>query len=81
MTSTQQLSLHPAAANPFQVGDRVVFANRAQNTAGGMAVEAVDVNMFDTRLKVDGAWWSPAAFAPFAPWVQAYKESRDGLAY
>ena len=55
-------------ASPFQVGDRVMFARRCQTTTAGMPVEAVDITMFDVRLRVNGQWWVPECFMPFEQW-------------
>lgn len=52
----------------FKVGDYVMFAKRCQTTSGGMPVQAVNTNMFDTRLKVDGQWWSPECFVSLEAW-------------
>lgn len=43
---------------PWKQGDQVMFKNRSQVTAGGMTVEEVDTNMFDSRVKVQGKWWA-----------------------
>lgn len=51
-----------------KVGDLVMFAARCQETAGGMRVEEVDANMFDTRLKVNGRWWVPENFISLEEW-------------
>lgn len=39
---------------PWKQGDQVMFKNRSQVTVGGMTVEEVDTNMFDSRVKVRG---------------------------
>ena len=57
----------------FKVGDLVMFRNRCQTTEGGMRVQAVDENMFDTRLKVDGQWWVPENFMPYEEWAKEYR--------
>jgi hypothetical protein len=60
--------------NPFKVGDRVMFANRTQITSGGMPIEIVDTNMFDTLLKVDGKWWPTTCFIPLDEWKSRYQD-------
>jgi hypothetical protein len=35
-----------------------------------MEVEDIDVNMFDTRVKVEGLWWHPASFMSYEVWRQ-----------
>lgn len=62
--------------SPFNVGDLVMFKNRCQPSAGGMPVEAVDSNMFDTKIKVAGQWWSPTAFVSHEGWLQAQREGK-----
>lgn len=57
----------------FNVGDLVMFKNRCQVSAGGMRVEEVDSNMFDTKLKVNGQWWSPTAFIRREDWLRAQR--------
>ena len=52
----------------FKVGDQVAFKNRVQRYMGGMTVQAVDTNMFDTLIMVDGQWWVPECFIPFEEW-------------
>ena len=33
-----------------------------------MRVEAVDVNMFDARVQVNGKWWAAGCFMSFDDW-------------
>ncbi len=53
---------------PWKEGDLVMFKSRCQTGVGGMRVEAVDTNMFDSRVKVDGKWWASGCFISFEAW-------------
>lgn len=58
----------------YNIGDLVMFRNRTQTCSTGMKIEAVDTNMFDTRLKVNGLWWVPTNFMPFDEWRDKYSK-------
>ena len=52
----------------YKPGDLVMFANRCQSCEGGMRVQDVDTNMFNTLLKVEDKWWTPGCFITFDEW-------------
>ncbi len=61
---------------PWKQGDQVMFKNRSQVTVGGMTVEEVDTNMFDSRVKVRGQWWAAGCFMSFADWKAQCEQHR-----
>lgn len=61
---------------PWKEGDLVMFKNRSQSGVGGMRVEAVDTNMFDSRVKVEGKWWSVGCFISFEAWKAQCAQAR-----
>ena len=56
----------------FKVGDLVMFKNRTQITTGGMPVQEVNTNLFDTLLMVNSQWWRPSAFISLDEWKANY---------
>lgn len=65
----------------FKQGDRVAFANRTQHTAAGMRIEEVSTDLFGTRVKVEGKWWSPGCFMSFEDWKKGIDAHAARLAH
>lgn len=67
--------------SPWKEGDLVMFKNRSQTSMGGMRVEAVDLNMFDARVQVNGKWWAAGCFMSFDDWKAQYARHAAQVAH